>query len=100
MWVAVSRRHSDLTAALPRRKKQLAPRFDLIWPKTALAVPLALEVELFAPVRREHSRPHQPRRNTGLSRGLCDTLVEKEESDPALLFVVPRDNADLDVPRC
>src|SRR5215211_6626892 len=39
LWVAVRRRHSDLTADLPRRKKRLAPRFDLICPKTGSTLP-------------------------------------------------------------
>jgi hypothetical protein len=42
LWVAVRRRHSDLTADLPRREKLLAPRFDLTWPKTGSAVPWRL----------------------------------------------------------
>ena len=42
LCVAVRRRHSDLTADLPRRKKRLAPRFDLICPKTGSTVPWRL----------------------------------------------------------
>jgi hypothetical protein len=37
--VAVSSRHCDLIADLPRRRKRLAPRFDFTWPKTGSTMP-------------------------------------------------------------
>src|SRR3954452_25308266 len=39
LWVAVRRRHSDLTADLPRRSKRLAPRWDFTWPNTGSTMP-------------------------------------------------------------
>jgi hypothetical protein len=42
LWVAVSSRHSDLTADRPRRWKRSAPRLDLIWPKTGSTLPWRL----------------------------------------------------------
>src|SRR5215207_6358884 len=39
LWVAVSSRHFDLTADLPRRRNRLTPRLDFIWPKTGSTMP-------------------------------------------------------------
>ncbi len=63
LWVAVSSRHSDRTADLPRRRKRLAPRLDFTWPKPAPPCPGAAGTALCpGPSRAPAGRSHRGRR--------------------------------------